>query len=387
MIAYQSNDLQQIFVQEQAALALEHDCLQQSEYHHILKAYPAGFYSPNLFIRIGLFMLTLVIALFSFGLLLLLFLNSVERLFGGLALFFGLLLYAALEYMVQIKKHFQSGVDDALLWASGGFLCGGMGDITNAGNIGNCILLFIIALYYSLRFADRLMSVVTFIALLGIFFFTAIKMGPGVKAFLPFIIMVVSALAYWLAKRLKVSKINQLYQHCLQFVSIAALFCFYAGGNYFVVRELNNELFNLHLPANEGIPFGWLFWCFTFMIPLAYFIGGILKKDIVLIRVALLLFVAIVFTVRHYYQLLPVEIWMIVGGTGLSLVTYGLSRYLQTPKYGFTNISSTGEAENERLKIESLLLAETFSNSNPATVEGTKFGGGDFGGGGATGDY
>ena len=387
MIAYQSTNIHDILMQEQAEIAVNQNCIEQSEFDNILKTYPSDFYSPNLFIRIGLFMLTLVIASFSFGLLLLLFRDAGDNSISGIAIFFGLVSYAILEYMVQSKNHFQSGVDDALMWVSAGCIFGGIISLSNPGDVGNWFLLFIIALYCSIRFADRLMNIGAFMALLGVFFFTAIKLGPTVKAFLPFINMAISALIYWLTKRFKDNVGNHLYQHCLQFVSVAALFCFYAGGNYFVVRELNNELFNLHLAANESIQFGWLFWLFTFIIPIVYTSGGIIKKDIVLIRVGLVLCVAIVFTVRYYYTLLPVETWMVFGGIMLTMVTYVLSRYLKTPKHGFSNIHLVSAGKKATLQIESLVVAETFSTPTIATDSGTNFGGGSFGGGGTSGEF
>jgi hypothetical protein len=42
----------------------------------------------------------------------------------------------------------------------------------------------------------------------------------------------------------------------------------------------------------------------------------------------------------------------------------------------------------DRVKIESLVIAQTFSHTPaPPADEGTKFGGGDFGGGGSSGDF
>ena len=107
MIAYQSTNIHDILIQEQAEIAVDQNCIEQLEFDNILKTYPSDFYSPNLFIRIGLFMLTLVIASFSFGLLLLLFRDSGDNSISGIAIFFGLVSYAILEYMVQSKNHFQ----------------------------------------------------------------------------------------------------------------------------------------------------------------------------------------------------------------------------------------------------------------------------------------
>jgi uncharacterized membrane protein YgcG len=386
MIVYQPTDLRNLFIREQAAMALDQRCLLSDEYEGILKNYPLTFYSPNLFIRIGLFILTLVITVFSFGLLLLLVSDSAGNAMSGIALFFGMLAYAALEYMVQNKHHFQSGVDDALMWTAAAALFGGTSYLCGAGDIGNCILLFLIALYCAIRFADRLMGIGAYIALLGIFFFAAIKIGPVVKAYIPFMMMGVSAFVYLFVKKFKPTAGNHLYAKCLQVIAVAALLGFYTGGNYYVVRELSNELFHLNLGANETIPFGWLCWIFTFAIPVIYLARGIQKKDMVFIRVSLLLLAAAVFTLRYYHTIAPLEIVLTLGGGCLILAAYGLTLYLKTPRQGFTNIPVAKTTDIDKLQIESLLIAETF-NGPSQPVEGQHFGGGSFGGGGASGDF
>jgi len=386
MIAYSSTDIDQLFVREQAAVALGQNCLQEAEYKTILDRYLVNFYSPNLFIRIGLLLLTLIILLFSFGIGVLLFQDASADFFAGLAIFFGLMAFFALEYIVSGKKHFQSGVDDALLWGAAGALFGGISYITRAGDIANCVVIFIISLYGALRFADRLMSLAVFIALLGIVFFACIKPGASVKAFMPFIIMGVSALCYWLVKRLTVLTENHLYINCLTVVTVATMLAFYAGGNYFMVREFSNELFNLQLAPGESIPFGWLFWVFTFIIPAVYLGRGIQQKSSIKIWVGLLLMAAIVFTVRYYHAILSIEICMSLGGILLILIAYGLTRYLKNPKHGFTNSEIGSTNALAKSQIESLVVSSTVDNQ-PADSGRTNFGGGDFGGGGASGDF
>ncbi len=386
MIAYSTTAIYNLFVREQAAEALDQQYLPQAEYDAILARYPVNFYSPNLFIRVGLLILTFVIQLFSFGIGVLLFQSLSDIFLAGLAIFFALLVYVALEYMVKTNKHFRSGVDDALLWGAAGALFGGISYITKAGDLANCILVFIIALYGAIRFADRLMSLTAYIALLGIVFFACIKLGPFVKNFLPFVVMGISALIYFLVKRLNSFTDNHLYHQCLSIISIATMLGFYAGGNYFIVRELSNELFNLDLAPNETIPFGWLFWVFTFIIPVIYLGRGIQQKSSVKIRVGLLLIAAIVFTVRYYYSILAIEIYMSIAGIVLIVIAYGLTRYLKIPKHGFTNIDLGSADAVAKSQIESLFVASTF-NSQPADVGNTNFGGGNFGGGGSSGEF
>jgi len=384
MIAYNIEGLKHLLIRQQASDAFDQQLLEKPELDDINKKYPSFFYTPNFFIRIGLFLLTVIILLFSFGLFTLLFLNSIENTIGGLAIFFGLVSYGGLEYMVQTKKHLQSGVDDALMWIAAGSFFGGISFLFNAGGLANSFLVCIIAGYCSLRFADRLMTVVCYVALLGVLFFACVRMGPVAKAVVPFVIMVIALIVYFLAKKIGRMRTNLLYYNCLQLLTVAALLSFYFAGNYYVVRELSAAMFNLGLADNTPIPMGWLFWMFTTIIPLVYILLGIQQKDILLIRVGLVLVAAIVFTTRYYYAFASIEPLMTICGACLILISYGLTKYLKTAKFGFTNAEIVG-GEQENLQLEALLQAQTFTT--PTVADGTRFGGGSFGGGGSSGEF
>lgn len=385
MIIYNQQALEELNIRLQAARASNEQLLAKDELDAINLRYPAYFYSPNIFIRIGLFILTAIILLFSFGLIALLFIDAIDKAVGGLVIFFGLACYAGLEHVVRNKRHLQSGVDDALLWIAVACVFGGISYLSEAGDITNAVLLFVIAGYCSLRFADRVMSLVAYLSLLGILFFSCTNLGTIGKAIVPFVLMAASAISYVASKKMNRQYINLLYAGCLQAITVAALISIYVAGNYFVVRELSIAMFNLDLPTNAPIPMGWLFWIFTIAIPVIYIIRGIQRKDILLVRVGLLLVAVIVFTIRYYYAVAPVEVVMTLGGAVLILLSYGLTKYLHYPKFGFTNVERSFEASMEKTQVESLLQAQTLTT--PAIAENAGFGGGNFGGGGATGEF
>jgi uncharacterized membrane protein YgcG len=385
MIAYNKTYLQNIRIQEQTETAYAHNLISKVENDTIHSKYQAHFYTPNFFIRIGLFLLTLVIASFSFGLFALIFMSAIESIIEGMTIFFALAIYAALELMVQRKNHYQSGVDDALLWLSAAMLFAGISFSVNAGALANCVLAFVISFYATLRFADRVMSIAAYFALLGVAFFTFDQFGGIVKAVLPFILMAASAAIYFGINYFKQQPGLKNYDPCFSIIRIAALLSFYAAGNFYVVKELSSRMY--HLPAGNTtpIPFGWLFWAFTFIIPISYIASGIQKKDAIFLRTGMLLIAAIVFTVRYYYAIAPPEVLMVIGGIALLVISYAIPQYLKEQKFGFNNAMTNVENKEEKLQIESLVIAETFSQQ--AAAETTKFGGGSFGGGGASSDF
>jgi uncharacterized membrane protein YoaK (UPF0700 family) len=200
--------------------------------------------------------------------------------------------------------------------------------------------------------------------------------------------MIAAAFIYVFVQRQIKKEPLKHYATGLQIASIAALVCFYIAGNYFEVRETSIAMFNLDLKEGESIPLGWIFWIFTFIIPVAYIVWGIQKKDAVLLRVGLLLVAAIVFTVRYYYHVLPIEIAAVTGGVFFIGIAYALIKYLQGPKYGFTYKRDSDPSAINKLQLESLVIAQTFTGTTqPATDSGIQFGGGSGGGGGATGEF
>ena len=150
MIAYNKTWLQNISIQEHSVVAPGGFYITQEEQEAIKIAYPAPFYTPNLFIRIGLFILTGIIMIFTFGLLALICLNIIERAAGGLAVFFGMASFALLEYFIKAKKHFRSGVDDALCWLGAVAVFSGICLPYNMNGLGTSLVIFIITVAVAL---------------------------------------------------------------------------------------------------------------------------------------------------------------------------------------------------------------------------------------------
>jgi hypothetical protein len=385
MIAYNRQWLDNNDAQEQLQNAFEDNCITKTERDAAVPLFPSGFYGPNIFIRIGLYILTIIIAAFTLGLIGLVFLTgSSESSFGALVIFFGIICYAVLEFMVKNKNHYCSGVDDALLLLGAVCIIGGINIIFDTANVINALLVLILALYGMLRFTDRLMALIATIALLATVFFMLEPLGNIAKAITPFILMLLSAAVYFMSKQFSMQQQKRFYKHCFAITEITALLCFYIAGNYFAVRETGNSFFHLQLKPSDSIPFAWLFWLFTAGIPLLYIIGGIVKKDIVLIRAGLLLVAATVFTVRYYYAVLPAETAMIIAGIIIIALSYMLMQMLKQPEYGFT----AQQLRNDKIglkNIEAIIIAETLSQGKDQPS--TKFGGGSFGGGGAGAEF
>ncbi len=387
MIAYNNNWLHNLQVQQQVQEAAEANCITKEEQTACTLRYPVGFYTPNIFIRIGLFILTVVIAFFSVGLFALSMLdNNGEKTFGILLLLFSCGAYVVLEWMVRQKHHYKSGADDALLWVTGTGMLSSLNLLIHLSAAANAIIVCILALYFLIRFANALMGILVPLAMLAIVFFSGENVSDLAKAFTPILILLLSAATYFVAHYLIKQNTFRLYEAPLTSMKVTALICGYVSVNYYAVREASVGLLHVQLSEGAGIPYGWLFWLFTVCIPLFYIFSGIVNKDVIFLRSGLVLVAAIVFTVRYYYSVAPIEVAMTAGGILLVAVGYMLIKYLRQPKYGFTSAEISTKKMTGKLAIEALIVAETFTAAQPAD-NNTNYGGGSFGGGGASGDF
>jgi hypothetical protein len=385
MIAHNRQSLDNLDTQQEAAEALAKTVITQAEYDRIREACPFKLYSPNIFIRIGLFLLTVLAVACGLGLFMLMTLSGGEHAIGFILIFWGLAAYGGLELFIRSRGVYQAGVDDALLWLGGGLVFGGINLLaTNISPILESWMVLVLAGWGVLRYADRLMALVAYGALISVIFHLTNAFGSFGSAILPFVIMALSVIAYLLFTRLSTDESLRHYHTCLLLLRMTALLSFYLSGNYFVVQHINASLHGEAAP----VALSWLWWTYTLIVPVAYVVTGIRKKDTILLWTGLGLVAGAVFTIRHYYHILPTELAMIAGGIILIVGAWGLIRYLHTPKHGFTSIASDEPHLLENLPVESLILAETFKSvpAQPADQSG-RFGGGSGGGAGAGGTY
>jgi hypothetical protein len=383
MIAYNNQWLQNLDIREAGKKCYDNGCISPEEYKDTMEACPVGFYSPNPFMRFGIFLLTLICASFMLGLLLTFFQEFSQKGLSVINILGGLICYAGNEFFIKAKQHYQSGVDDGLIWASAIMLSGGIIWAFSTGSIASSLVILIIAIWYTLRFSDKLAAAVVFSSFISLLFFTCTESGGILKTIMPFVIMAACALTYFIIKKISDKKESSLYEGCLLIVEVFSLSCFYIAGNYFVVRELSNVMFNLNLQEGESIPFGFVFKFFTAAIPVIYISAGIKRKDIVMIRVGLFALAATVLTVKFYTHFLSIEAVMSIAGIIMIGVAWYFTSRLKTKKHGYTYAELPGVESPFKSLAESLVIAETFKGTGEMPAHHTEFGGGSFGGGGA----
>lgn len=388
MIAWPTTTLDNFDIQNEAAKAHRQGCISPETLEAIRAAHPAKIYTPNPITRVGLFILTTIVVCFSAGFLLLLTITSdSESAIRGMLILSALLCIGALEFAISQKGSYRSGINESLLWSALGLFCTGIFfESHNTTETTITMVVFGLTVLGTLRYADMVSSAVAYLSFLLLVFWQAMRI-PHSTPVLPFLLMALSLAVYLMTTRLEKRTAFRHYADCLTLLRILSLITLYMAGNYFVVREVTNTMFMLELLPGQGIPGGWLFWILTVIIPPLYIFLGVRKKDAVLLRTGILLIAMIVFTVRYYHSVMPLETAMVIGGLVLAGGAWALIRYLHTPKNGFTYAPSDEPGMADRLKVESLIIAQTFSPGARPTDNVTNFGGGSGGGGGASGDF
>jgi hypothetical protein len=393
MIIYNKEWLNNLHIVDLLKADQQANRITTAEFDSIKAAHPVGFYMPGAVVRVGLFILTFIIASVSTGFLSLVAsgANILESPLWPIIL--GVICYGFLEFFVKDKHYFHSGVDNALLYYSAClFICGCIWSIVNMHlNTGDTLLcaavVCTLCTLLTFRFTDVVTTAVSCIAFFAFVYFAWAKAGPFGLATMPFIMMIAAGSAYFFFNRISNNKASVNYTNCLTIAKVISLVTLYAAGNYFVVNRLNNALNGLD-DSHTTIPFGYIFWLWTILIPVVYVFFGIKKKNTMLLRIGLILAGASVATFRNYYHLLPIEIMLTLSGMILLALSYTIIKYLKTPRNGFTYAEADEAGTLESLNIEGLVIGETTSHLSPAANQSTqRFGGGTGGGGGSSGDF
>jgi uncharacterized membrane protein YgcG len=211
-------------------------------------------------------------------------------------------------------------------------------------------------------------------------------MGGIYRKVIPFAFIFFFTPLYFSAKALRGKSAFSLWNNNLIVVEALSLLLIYIAGNYLVVRELSVTLMDLYLVESGDIPYAYVFYFLTVMIPLAYLFFGIKNKDIVLLRVSLVVLAFSVFTFKYYYGFGHPEISLTVAGAVLTGIAVLLMNYLKVIRNGYTRENLLEEKWGS-MNIQGILISQTMGGNQIATDDSFKGGGGEFSGGGSSGKF
>ena len=390
MKAYNSQWTINDFIQNSAQKWFQKGFLKQEQYLNIKKEHHSDYNNPNIFLKIGLFVFTILAATFLGGLFALFFTVPFENhpqlgfIIGSIM--FGVGFIFILEFLIKNNKLYHSGLDNALIYMALGAFCTVIFMIFENAKLPTWLMVSLYLPFFiaaSIRYADILVTIVTYLLSLTIVVLISLEFAWG-KTFLPFIIMIFSVIAYFFNKKLSQRDDYLYYESCLNTFKTLALITLYLGGNYLIVREGNAQINHLTDLITPQIAFAPMFYFFTIIIPFAYIFFGLKNHYRLLLIIGLLATVFSIFTYRFYFSIPPVEIDLTLGG-GLLIAIAGMCiHYLRTSKHGIT---SEPDNESKGLNLESIIISQVIQSKIPQQGDTFQFGGGDADGGGAGGEY
>jgi hypothetical protein len=375
-------------IQEGAETLHSEGLLNDEQLQKAQNEFPSHFYHANIFVKIGLFIFTILVLIFIQSLFFLLIaellFNSKDHIWGSFQLIISFVLIFMIENsaIFQNKKFYRSGTDNALIYAAClSMICSliMIFKLYNASIIAVTIACCVTGIA-ARRYGDIFLSVVAFILLNNLLFLILIKFPFG-KAILPFATMAYWAIIGYFSRNLKQNDTYYYWHDAADVLETVALLGFYAGGNYWVVRECSANL--AHQYPSVQVPFAALFYLFMVMIPILYFYAAHRFRERKFLIISLLCIVFSIITYRTYHSVAPLEIALTVSGALLIGLSIFLIQKLKIPRYGFSDEPSV--AKNSLL--ETLITSQILKNHNTPNNIGVQFGGGDTGGGGASSEF
>ena len=397
MIAYNSTTIFNSSLQKKAELWYAKKLISEKQFSDISTNYSVNFYTPSIFVKIGLFIFTCFIILAALGIYALLFASLFSGSSNGFAIFtclaFAAICVTVLESFIKSKNLYNAGVDEALLYAGIFFL--GVALYLFTDNLaGNSPLLFaFIALpfitFSVLRYADRIATLALCVCTYAVLFLLVMKFGAIAKLMMPFVLMLFSAVLYFQTKKLKHKLELAYWKSCIIVAEFVSLLVFYMACNYYVIRESSVLFFNMNLEEGQDIPLAFLFYILTAVVPVAYIYFGLKRKDKVLLWSGLILLAASVITFKYYFSLGHPEITLTIAGIILITVASLAIKYLKVPRHGITFEEDRDENSILKTNAEALIIVESMAHKTETlpSQEGVEFGGGESGGAGSGGNY
>jgi hypothetical protein len=387
--AYNESGLYNLAVLKESKRWVKQHFIGDEQYQKIKENFVSPFYHPNFIIRVLLFVAALFALSGVTGVLSLLALGIDEgdTFLSFCCILFGMSSFFFLEKVfIETNHHYKSGVNEALIYHACGFTIGGfMGVFDFDAHVG-LFACFIVLSFAAIRYLDLVCTIAAILSFAGILFYEFYNLGGIFQQIIPFVFITVFTPTYFFVRQLKKKSELKFWSNNLLIVEALSLLFIYAAGNYLVVRELSVEMMDLYLEEGADIPFAFIFYALTLLIPIAYLYFGIKNKDLVLIRVSLIVIAFSVFTFKFYYSLGHPEVTFTLAGLILIALSILLLNYLKTTKHGYTRENLLTE-KWANMNAEAFIISQTMGGNQVTVKEEFKGGGGGFGGGGSSGGY
>jgi hypothetical protein len=338
--------------------------------------------TSSIFIRFGFFLLGVFLFFSIAGFLGLLFISASENHFEILVYLLAIVGLIASEFFAK-NFYYGHGLDDAFVLAWQGAICVAVGMSVENTSVPVYAVLFAVGLFSCIRYVNTISALLTGIGLVGFFFTLITEFHVVSNLYLPFVGLILAVTLYYVFYLLNSKAQNIIYREALDWIKIFSLILAYASVNYMVVRELSESLMGITVQNGNDIPLAFLFYGFTFLIPLGYIYYSLQKKDKTMLAIGLLTLGYSFFTIRFYYSLMPIETALVLAGAILFAISFFAIKKLQHNETGVTFKPDRDSNSNLILNAQALIINSQISTQPHLHESKMPFGGGGFSGGGS----
>lgn len=389
IIAYKIPELEKRNVISEARNLFKSNVLNKEQWGKIQVEFATNLYTPSFTMRVLLFIVSLIGMSTIMGPVGLIVGDVGETGYRLLSFLLGTTLLAFIEKKLIIdKSHYKSGVTEAGIYAGLSFIAFALLGFQSHPLLVYPIVGFLLAAFAAIRYLNLTTLVLT-IGFFGWMLFQVLSdIGGVAQALMPFIFMTAFGLIFWSSIKVRVKLSAEYLNDQFIILQTISLVVFYLAGNYFVVRELSIKMLGLTLSENQDIPFAFVFYGLTALVPIGIIYWGIKHKSILLIRVALLTIALSVITFKYYFSLGMPVLTITVAGAILIIVALISFNYLKQVRNGYTReklLDNKWSSPDLMAVVASQTLGGN-PNIGSANDE-LQFGEGKFGGAGAGGNW
>ncbi len=381
MLAYHKNLLENEAMISNAKSLYEQKFISKEQLNEVTSKLNSLDSNSNVLVRLGFFLLGCFLFSSIVGSMSLVFLPVIETNYLFLPFVYFIIGTIVLEILTK-KNYFKHGLDDAFIICTQLTLYVGVGMVLESTLLVS-LSMFVVGAIFCIRYVNALSMFVSCIGLMGFVFISITEHSIISQAVLPFIAFIIAVLLYSLYLKLNSIDGFYFYEFAFQNLKIFSLILGYFSLNYMVVRELSATLMNVEVLPGKDIPLAFIFYGTTFIIPVFYIGYSLFKKDRIMLFVGIATFAYSIFTIRFYYQLLPIEIALVFGGIVLFAITFFSIKQLKLKETGLTFKADRGSDSSLLKNAQALIVSTQVPNVPVQNQSEMPFGGGGFSGGGA----
>lgn len=395
MFAYNKPRLEQTFLLEEARNLSQGGFINTDQFR-LIETQLTGLKTQNSFlIRIGLFLVGLILCGSICGVLSLsVFSIHSTTAVAILAFVFSGLCFAILEWMIAVKKYYGYGLDDAFLFSAQIAFIWGLFVVFDGLELREIWLIWYVIMggaaitaFCAMRYLNVLSTLGACISLTLAVGYWLVETKVSIAPLLMMLFAILIAVSFnYFKKHLK----TVYYLKPIQTVIYYSYILFYLSGNIWVISHFS-YYFSY---AEDTVPgllehvLSYFYWIFTFVVPLIYIFRSIKTRDKGWLWIGIAALFYSFYNLIGFTAFLTTDWWLTLSGALLFGGCLWVIAKLRHRQSGLTFEVDRLNDDPTFMNAEALLVTAQLGLKPEVNQEAPmKFGGGGFSGGGAGGSY